>query len=345
MFFDKNFEQILNTMKIKYDRTTRMVNYECFCNIVHLLTKSLNDSNSKLESKCYNGKHMISIIYDVLYGVALKEFNVKEFKKCLIWAFNCYQKLHLLSSNKVMKLEEKENENETYMKNYVLSETLNFEKMLHFLYNLESFTFNYVTNSILNCDNILDHTGLPLIYSKLSVISQYDFFMFCLKNPHIYGKKYAYQLWNCSVDGFTIVNMVYSFMGWPGPVMIVIKHFDKITGEEPIVGMFLNSNFKECYQSYCGDDLSFIFSINNNEVKFYKYYCASKNILFISSKQQKYNKSKFGIGIGDFYDEPRLWLDGSDIFSKSYFSRHDTIFEEGSPFKEDKKFLNVSSNL
>lgn len=50
------------------------------------------------------------------------------------------------------------------------------------------------------------------------------------------------------------------------------------------------------------------------------------------------------IGIGFNIDGHKLWLDANDLFKKSYFKKHDQVFESGTPFEDVEHNLNVIHN-
>ena len=64
-------------------------------------------------------------------------------------------------------------------------------------------------------------------------------------------------------------------------------------------------NFKDCYENYCGDDLTFLFSLYP-KIEKYKYEGSSKNICFLCRRAQNFSKMIPGIGINQFYD--RNWI-------------------------------------
>ena len=317
--------------------------FKDYAAFVHLLSKSTVDETNKF-TEFYLNCNQFSVIYDIFKG-SKGSYDKPEkeiFQRIFAWLYQSYLSF-CIYHNQEISSEDIETQLNNMLKLDIKESTIN--SLMNKYYNLESFLYNIIKNSFLSTINHHTNFGLPILFSRTKTITSSQFFLFSLMNPHIYGKKFAYKLFDCSESGFTLGNIVYSFLGFPGPVVILIQHFDKETGNEPVVGCFLNSGFKECYEGYCGDDLSFIFSIDGYDIKYYKYSSInnSDRIAKIVSKSNKYSKSKPGIGMGDFYDEPRLWIDGGDLFGSSYFSKYDQIFEHGTPFGEtEKQVLNVS---
>jgi hypothetical protein len=133
-------------------------------------------------------------------------------------------------------------------------------------------------------------------------------------------------------------------MGFTGPIIILTQHYDDKNDKIISLGMYINSNFKECYEKFCGDDLSHIFTFEP-KLTIYKSTGDDKdNYCFIASKSQKFSKSKPGIGMGYRSGEIRFWLDATELFSKSQFCKYDNVFEEGTPFNgELKEMLNIGN--
>lgn len=208
------------------------------------------------------------------------------------------------------------------------------------LYSLDSFLKNNFRLKFLSKSGDVILSTAPVCTEFSSILSLPQFFFFTLANSLIYPKRYAFKLYDCKVKGYNMSSIIYSFIGFPGPIAIFIEHFEKEDNKEYILGAFLNSNFKECYEKFCGDDLSFVFSIAP-ELKFYKFKQNSDKICFISSKPQKYSKAKSGIGLGYGYEKFKLWIDGGDLFNECYFEKYDEVFEDGTPFKELRHNLNI----
>jgi len=137
-----------------------------------------------------------------------------------------------------------------------------------------------------------------------------------------------------------------SFIGFTGKILLLITHKDKTDdGKLQYLGMFLNSNIKECFEEPCGDDSCSFFTLLpkliNYKTKTNKV-CEKPTYVYLSSKNLSYTKKTPGIGMGaNLFDDYRFWLDNNDLFQKSYFKSEDENFENGSPFNEEKKMLNV----
>ncbi len=61
----------------------------------------------------------------------------------------------------------------------------------------------------------------------------------------------------------------------------------------------------------------------------------------IATFQSKSLQTKSGISFGEYKNLSRLWIDGKNINSNSYFLTFDSVFEEGSIFYESQKQLNI----
>ena len=124
------------------------------------------------------------------------------------------------------------------------------------------FLKNYLKNKFFHIDNDFDLIILiPICTEPSSILTIDQFLFFCLSNAHIYSKKYAFKLFDCVRNGYNIPNLIYSFLGFDGPVVLFVQHYDMDEKKEYALGAYLNSNFKECYEKFCGDELSFIFHI------------------------------------------------------------------------------------
>ncbi len=206
------------------------------------------------------------------------------------------------------------------------------------LYSLSSFIKNHFRIKFLDDKDLIKST--PLLTELSSSLSLEQFLFFVLANAHMNNKKYAFKLWDCKKMGYNIPNLIYSFLGFDGPIAIFIKHFDKDKDKETILGAFLFSNFKECYEKFCGDEYNFIFFLQP-KMQFYKFVGEREKICYISSKNQKFAKTNPGIGLGYYNGKCRLWIDSNECFNKSYFNKYDDVFEEGSPFENPEQPLNV----
>ena len=321
---------------------------------------------------CLSGKINVSRIFlDEDKNTNNKKSNeYTKYVDCLFyWLISTYLKVFNIINNKQELINKNDidnyiNEMRNLIHNYTYNCKLDENKENYFLSinriniefpNLEPYIIGYIRSILFsttiehklikNTDNnkIFSHPcGLPIPNEIPKTISLTQYLLFCLKTPQLFGKPNAFKLFDCSESGFNLSNLIYSFLGFPDPVVIFVYDYDKITQQEIIVGSFLNSKFKESYDSYVGDDLSFVFNIDKKRgLKFCKYDSSSRKILYINTKSNKYSSNKQGLGMGNFADEYRFWLDFEDLFKSSYFGKYDTVFENGSLYNEDKHFLNV----
>jgi hypothetical protein len=360
-----NFLQsFYNLKQIKKNINNNNFDLQDFFSIAYLITKINTDSNEEN----YFKKNTFFILYDIYKGkVNLHKENydindlINIFNFITLLYFNKYSNKNKNLSfsedkfdddyNKEFKifllenLKNSDDLNESFENNeinYNLIENFVSEK----LYNLDSFLkhyFNGIFFNKLNDEYYENLSPFPIFNSPPSTISIYEFFYYCLSNPQISSKKFAFKLFDTKIAGYNLSDLIYSFLGFTGPVSIFIQHFPKDTKREVILGMFLNSNFKECYEKFCGDDLSNIFFITPRIIKYNCNGDNKNNILYIQSKSQKFSSKRPGIGMGNRNGEIRFWLDSQELFSKSYFNKYDEVFEEGSPFKEMKEILNIGN--
>ena len=356
-----NFLQsFYNYKQIKKNLNNNNFDLQDFFSIAFILTKINTDSNEEN----YFKKNTFFILFDIYKGKINShkekiEINdlINIFNFITLLYFNKYSNKNLSFSEekfddhynnefKLFLLENLKNSddlnenNEKFEINYNLINNFVSEK----LYNLESFLKHYFNGIFLNKLNDEYYENLspfPIFNSPPSTISIYEFFYYVLSNPQISSKKFAFKLFDTKLAGYNLSDLIYSFLGFTGPVSIFIQHFPKHSKNDVILGMFLNSNFKECYEKFCGDDLSHIFFITPRLIK---YNCKeNNNILYIQSKSQKFSNKRAGIGMGNRNGEMRIWLDSQELFSKSYFNKYDDVFEEGSPFNEMKEILNIGN--
>lgn len=318
-------------------------NFDHYLSVVHLLTKSSSDKSSK-KTEFYHNSHTFNILYDCFTGKkgSYEKLEEEVTRKVMIWAYESYLTFSVQRNNDLLPKDiKKESE-------FIENIPFKFDSvstLLNKYYNLESFLSNSIKFNLIVRANHNTDIGIPILYEKLKSISYSQYFLFCLMNPHINSKKYAYKLFDCLESGFSLTNIIYSFLGFEGPVALLVHHFDKETAAEPVLGYYINSNIKECYEKYCGDDLSFIFSIENKKISIYNNVSSNNDkYVLINSKNNRYSNTKAGIGMGDFYDDCRIWIDKDDLFGASHFYNFDNVYEEGSPFENcDKKILNVSN--
>ena len=334
--------------------------------LAQILIKSTLDSDENI----YYHKSMIQILYDIINGELYywekhkdnldMEIIIKIFNFIILIYFNKYAKKSM-----TLKFDTKELFNSEFnsnIKEFILCNILNKYKLSQDDFNtkitadqlnelqekklksLDGFTISHFSTLLFNLErdaNNENMTSFPIFNEPPSTLSIYKFFFYCLSNSIISSKHYAFKLYDCKVNGYNISNLVYSFLGFTGPIIILVQHHDKANDNFITFGMFMNSNFKECFSNYCGDDLSHIL-IFGDKMEILKtvgddheHYC------YISSKNQKFQKMQPGIGMGYSHGQIRFWLDANELFAKSYFGKYDDVYEEGSPFEEMEEKLEI----
>ena len=331
------------------------------------LSNILIKSNTNFDDSLYFRKNTFLILYDILKGKILsyEEDQNSMNINILLQLFNFTT---LIYFNKFKKKSHKKKKEHPYKE--ILTEDFNLE-MIDFiksninpknerenpitlqnlqefidnkLYALDGYLKNYFKTTLFNKLNDEFYNSInpfPIFSEAPSTIPIYQFFFFCLSNTNISNKPYAFKLYDCKTQGYNLSDLIYSFIGFTGPIIILLTHYNE-EGDNIILGMYLNNDFKECFEKFCGDDLSMIFTIEP-KMTFYKCIGDKDYILFISSKNQKFSKTKPGIGMGFKRGEIRFWLDSNELFSQSYFNQYDDVFEEGTPFKEMKEKLNIGN--
>lgn len=334
---------------LKNARSITSMEKEDFFHLAYILIKSQQDSED--ENNLYFRKNSFFILYDI-YSSKVNSFrenlNLEKISDVFEFFVNFYIKKHEKQQNQTPKFEKKLL-TQFLMNNIEFKNNLaSYDKIVNFidnqLYNLDSFVKNYLRNKFYDNENDQSLiTSFPILTEYSSILNIDQLLIFILGNPHIYCKKYAFKLYDCVKNGYNIQNLIYSFIGFAGPVVIFVQHFDKENNREVVLGAYLNSNFKECYENFCGDDLSFLFTLTP-KLHYYRYVGNGNNpdkMCFISSKNQKFSKVIPGIGLGYSVNKCRFWIDSNECFSKSYFGKYDDVFEEGTPFDKPEEQLNV----
>ncbi len=334
-----------------------------FITLSHILLKA----NSDTEDTLYFKKNIILILYDIIKGkIESYEENKSNlsmddllpiFNFVLSIYFNKYakkSKKHQEANGDLFSEEFKEEYKEFLIANIIPSEsedkTITLNLLEDFIDNkvfaIDGFIKNYFKVHLYNQEDSPQSVSLnpfPLFNDPPSTIPTYQFFYFCLSNSNISSNLYAFKLYDCKTQGYNLQNLIYSFLGFTGPIAIFVQNYTEKTNKLMCLGMFINSNFKECYENFCGDSSSFIFTIDP-KMNFYKQNGSdSEHICFISSKSQKFSKSIPGIGMGYRNGEIRFWLDANSLFSKSYFNKYDSVFDDGTPFEELKQKLDIGN--
>lgn len=342
-----NIVSFLNSYYSVRDRnkTADKVDINDFLMLAHILLKANSDSDDSIYFKI----NIFFIIYDITKGKieAYKDITcikdiISIFGFVMLIYINKYENQKHKTDNPFTEdfncqLTEYLTANINAEQNNSLSYLTIKDYVDNQLYALNGFIKTNLRGVLLKKDNDFI-SQFPKFNEPPSVISMIKFFFFCLATPNVSNKSYAFKLFSCKVQGYNVSDLIYSFMGFPGPVVIMVQHFDK-EGEEIVVGMYINGNFKECYEKFCGDDMSFIFTLGS-KMTLYKYR-TEENICFICSRNQKYSKVQPGIGMGYNKGSIRFWLDMNELFSKSHFGKYDDVFEEGSPFNDAVEKLNV----
>ena len=333
----------------------KSISHDDFVYLAFLTTKINQTSDDSFNF--YYRKSTFHILYDLItgkFGACEEKINIESIIEILSFAvdiFNSVQKekyeFNRTNYSEIIKLNI---ENYTDKK---VSITFNDIKELtdNIFYNLEAYLKQYFLHVFLKDFKNLQFTfALPIYTAKSSFLSIDQYFHFLLLNPHVYAKPNAFKLFDCSKSGFNIPDMIYSFLGFGGPIGIFIEHYEKSTQQKYVFGVFLNSNFKENYEAFCGDDLTFLFSINP-KLEIYKYSGPNKKILFLCRRGQNFSKMIPGIGnyfllyvgVGFIMEGHKLWLDANDLFKKSYFKKYDESFDSGTPFGDNiEHFLDVN---
>lgn len=326
------------------------------------LANILIKANGDCDDEIYNRKNTILILYDILKGKVRtfeensSDINIDDVLPIFNFALLIYMNKYAKHSSKMKQNEdftpEFTEEIKEFLKSNILTENqpkITLSLLEEFidtkLYAIDSFLKNHFKIMLLNRSSDEYYISLlpfPLFNDPPSLVPVYQFFYFCLSNSSISSKSYAFKLYDCKIQGYNLSNLIYSFIGFTGPISIMVQHYDEDQDKVIILGMFINSNFKECYEKFCGDDMSYIFTL---DPKMTTYRCVGDKdkILYICSKSQKFSKSQPGIGMGCRGDQIRFWLDSNELFSKSVFCKYDNTFEEGSPFKEPIEKLNIGN--
>ena len=336
------------------------------------LTQILLKSPMDYDENIYYHKKIVLILYDMANGEILfheknkDNLNIETLLKIFNFAIFCYFKKYAKHSSKLkMSPEETFTDemnkdikkflicnifNSYEMKEELSSKNITVDLLNDFIDNkvpaIEGFIKNYISTYLLNLENDITNehmTCFPLFNDPPSTLTTYKFFFYCLSNTNISSKPYAFKLYDCKTNGYNLSNLVYSFLGFTGPIIILSQHYNKNTKEYITLGMFLNSNFKECFSTFCGDDLCQIVIIGN-KLDTFKAIGEDKNhYCYISSKNQKFQTHVPGIGMGFTRGEIRFWLDANELFSKSYFGQYDDVYEEGSPFEDMEEKLDIAN--
>ena len=217
--------------------------------IAQILIKSTLDYDENI----YYHKKMILLLYDMIHGELLyhekNEDNldlndlVKAFNFSILIYFNKYAK-----KSSTLSFDTKEIFNEEFnsnIKEFILCNILNKYKLEQsdFSYkisvdqltefidkklpSLDGFIISYFSTYLFNLEQDANNenlTSFPIFNEPPSTLSIYKFFFYCLSNSLISSKHYAFKLYDCKVNGYNLSNLVYSFLGFTGPIIILALH-------------------------------------------------------------------------------------------------------------------------
>jgi hypothetical protein len=333
--------------------------------LVFILTKSIEDPSDP-----YFHKNMFYILYDIIKG-KVGSFDEKFLDFDTIkWIFNfmvrSYIDRHLdreaimnnfdedkllgfLKRNLPIEVEEKfQNKNNLFKEEE--DEILPVEKtildqFLSKLPNLDSFLKNCFHLRCLLIDYDTEYmSSMPLLHEEGGALTTELFFFYILSNPHIYFQKFGFKLFDSKKDGLSIPNSIYSFMGFTNPITIFLHHWEKEENREYIIGAFISGKLRESSEKFSGDENSFIFSLLP-KFEIYHFKDNPDKIAYFLTKCLPNLTKNPGIGLGEYVKDNeefhRLWIDAKDTSHKSYFLKFDRVFQDGSPFNETQKFLNI----
>jgi hypothetical protein len=313
IFFGMNLKIIdfLNSMYTE-KKLAKIANISLddFVYLAYVLTKINQASNDNFNFSYYR-KYTVQILYDIIqgkFGMCEEKLNLDNLGEIFSFAveiFNSLQKTKLPFEKKLFEKNLKQN-----LPSLEGSSGLTFPMIRDFLdnlwYNLEPYIKLYFDHVFLKDLNSLQFKfSLPVYTANSNFLSIDQYFTFLMLNPHVYNSPYAFKLFDCSKQGFNIPELIYSFLGFGGPVGIFIEHLEVSTKQQYVLGVFINSNFKDCYENFCGDDLTFLFSISP-KLEVYKYSGSCKNICFLCRRAQNFSKMVPGIGNSLFTQESAL---------------------------------------
>jgi hypothetical protein len=327
--------------------------------IIFILTKANESSDDP-----YYKKNSFYILYDIIKGkVGSFEENILDFDICrLIFDFSVRvyinrhadreQIMNNLDEDKLLGFVKRNILNETskdktyYEDDMIPVEKANLDNFLKKLPNFYSFLKNYFHLRCMGIEyDVQVMSSLPVLHESGGAMTTELFFFFLLANPQIYFNKFGFKLFDSKKDGTSIASCINSFMGFSNPIVLFLHHWEKEENKEYILGAFISGKVRESAENFSGDENSFIFSLLP-KLEIYKFQDHPDKVAFFLSKDiPPYVKSP-GIGLGEWNKDAqehfRLWLDAKDTH-KSYLLKFDHVFEDGSPFLETQKFLNIMS--
>jgi len=354
--FLQNFYESVNLQRrMKFE-----FSFEDFSTVAYLLINANDNERDTL----YYKVDTFYILHDILTGnisshneKAFDYRNIKMIFEFFVKIFIDYQlpknkdlaKEHLDESkfDKFLKItlsREDQKKRVMYEKDEsnltVEKEELN--KFLKTLVGLESYLKMNFRLKLFGLDANLFITSIPIYYEPSEILTTDQYLFLCLSNRNLRNYKMAFKFYDTRRDGFYLPNAIFSFMGFEGPIAFFFKHVDEETNKECILGGLVTSNVREFFKDKCcGDENTVLFTFTP-KLEFFKVIGSLEKILYISSNRFNIGEREPGIGFGYYHDQYKFWIDTHDIQHQSYFMKYDDVFEEGSPFEEAFKYLNVS---
>ena len=378
----KLIEWINQVYKLKGIKKTisNLKNKEDLQFLIYMLTNyNYNDEDNFF---LYQRKNIIVLLYDMFTGKvseyadshnneSIKEpINLEIFKEIILYAYDIFKNFQSIKSQQLSDSNEKTDQKEpeksktnkdqssdSKMLNRIENSLLSFttketkleitmSDLISFcqnkLYNLDPYLRMFFVKLFLNSQNSFQTTFPTLVETPMFLTIE-DYFCFCLANQHIMSRAFGFRLHECSTNGYNISTAINNIIGFTSPVTIFINTISKQTKKEVTLGLFMNSNFKECYGGHCGDDNSCIFAFTENKIELYKTRGGSNNYIYLINTKDKSNREKrLGIGFGKTYDGYKVWIDNADLFKESYFKMEDDVYQLGSPYDVFEEKLNVN---
>jgi hypothetical protein len=364
-----NGKHLINFLQSYYDSTNLQrrikgqLTFEDYATVAYIL---INANDNEKDSLFYKVDTFF-ILHDIMTGTIgshkEKSFdyrNIKMLFEYLVQIFIDYQlpknkdlaKEHFDESkfNKFLRASlsrEDKDKRFMYEKNdsHFTVDKEELAKFLKSLVGLESFFKMYFKLKFFGVDINLLISTVPIYFEPSEILTTDQYLFLCLSNANLKHHKMAFRFYDTRRDGFYLPNAIFSFMGFEGPIAFFFKHVDQETKKECILGGLMISNVKETFKDKCcGDENTVLFSFNP-KLEFYQVVGNLDKILHISSNRFNIGEFDPGIGFGNYHDQYKLWIDTHDVQHKSYFMKYDDVFEEGSPFEEAFKYLNVKSFL
>lgn len=362
-----NGKQLTNFLQNYYDlsklqrKTKTSISYEDDACLAYLLI----NANENPRDSLYYKVDTFFILLDLLTGTHCshkeKSFSYKNVKAIFEFLIQTFIEYQLPKNKEVTKEHFEEGKFDKFLKASLIREDpkkkimyekdgskltidkLELVKFLQTLTGLEAYLKMYFKLKFFGMEMTLLMSTIPICFEISEILTTDQYLFLCLAIPHIRDQKMAFKFYDTRTDGFYLPNAIFSFMGFEGPIAFFIKHIDEETNKEMILGAYVNSNVKESYKDHCcGDEKTTLFTLDS-KIQFYKVSGNLDKILYISSIRFQHAEKDPGIGFGYRNDQHKLWIDSHDVQHKSYFMKFDDVFEDGTPFDEAIKYLNVKS--